>query len=119
MDDKKFAIAEFSAGGHLPAALGTMGKDKPSAMILGYSEILSSMGDGIYKENPGLDEKVTAKTPPAYIFSTGNDIIVPVENSLKFVEILDKNGGRIRTAYFQKGRPRTVSCKTADFKWRT
>lgn len=103
VDDKKIAIAGFSAGGHLAAALGTMGKDKPSAMILGYPAILSSMGDGICKEIPGLNEEVTSETPPAFIFSTSNDIIVPVENSLKFAEALDKNGVEFELHIFRKG----------------
>lgn len=103
VDAKKIAIAGFSAGGHLAAALGTMGKDKPTAMILGYPVILSSMGDGICKEIPGLDEKVTAETPPAFIFSTSNDIIVPVENSLKFAEALNKNGVEFELHIFRNG----------------
>lgn len=103
VDARRIAIVGFSAGGHLAAAVGTMGMDKPSAMILGYPAILSSMGDGIYKEIPGLDEKVTSETPPAFIFSTSNDIIVPVENSLKFAEALDKNGVEFELHIFRNG----------------
>lgn len=103
MDARRIAIAGFSAGGHLAAAVGTMGMDKPSAMILGYPAILFSMGDSIYKEIPGLDEKVTAETPPAFIFSTSNDIIVPVENSLKFAEALDKTGWNSNCIFSEMG----------------
>ena len=36
VDINKIAVCGFSAGGHLAAALGTMGKIRPAAMILGY-----------------------------------------------------------------------------------
>ena len=35
-DPGKIASIGFSAGGHLSGAMGTMGKERPNAMILGY-----------------------------------------------------------------------------------
>ena len=90
IDIDKIAVCGFSAGGHLAAALGTMGKTKPAAMILGYPCILDSIGCILANPVPSLEKMVDEKTPPAFIFSTFNDEVVPVENSLRFADALEK-----------------------------
>ena len=87
----KIAVIGFSAGGHLAAALGTMGKIRPDAMILGYPCILDSIGHILASPIPSLEKEVDAKTPPCYIFSTYEDQLVPIENSLEFASALNKN----------------------------
>lgn len=106
----KVAVCGFSAGGHLAASLGTLYDDekflkvykrdadiRPDAMILGYPVITSDehghersicnvSGDEKGGEDYlwfGVDQHVTAKTPPAFIWHTATDSTVPVENSLK------------------------------------
>jgi acetyl esterase/lipase len=91
VDKDRIAVVGFSAGGHLAGALGTMGKVKPQAMILGYPVTQEYMGRGL-KTMPGLDAKVGAATPPAFIFSTQNDTMVPIDNSLIFASALAKAG---------------------------
>jgi acetyl esterase/lipase len=90
VDPKKIAAIGFSAGGHLAAALGTMGKIKPAALILAYPCILASIGDVLANPVPSLDEKVDASTPPAFIWATAADALVPVENSLAFATALSR-----------------------------
>lgn len=92
VDIERIAVAGFSAGGHLAAVLGTMGEVKPSAMILGYPVTLDEMGRDIKKDLPSAPEHVTKKTPPTYIFTTCTDELVPVRNSLKMAEALDREG---------------------------
>ncbi|WP_310735488.1 hypothetical protein [Cohnella herbarum] len=41
------AVCGFSAGGHLAAALVTMGRIRPNAMILAYACILAATGGGL------------------------------------------------------------------------
>lgn len=96
VDAEKIAVCGFSAGGHLAASLGTMGKIRPAAMILGYpcitkdicvdSKILRN-----YENVPILDDKVDSLTPPAFIFSSSDDGLVPIISSIKFAEALGNN----------------------------
>ena len=95
VDTSKIAVCGFSAGGHLAAALGTMGKIRPAAMILGYPCItkdicIESRVLRNYIAVPTLDDKVDDKTPPAFIFSATDDGLVPLTSSLKFALALDE-----------------------------
>lgn len=104
----KIAVCGFSAGGHLCASLGTLwnhpllekmegfsGKEnKPNAMILGYPVITTSWMENCHvlprilggaEENRPLlscQDNVGPHTPPAFIFHTYEDDLVPVEDSI-------------------------------------
>ena len=111
------AICGFSAGGHLAASSGTLyntpefqaawGRNdhiRPDAMILSYPVITSDeythtgsienvSGSPIGSEKYcffGLDKHVDADTPPAFLWHTANDELVPVENSLRMAAQLSK-----------------------------
>jgi len=86
---EKIAVIGFSAGGHLAAWLSTYGTVKPAATILGYACILPEIGNLLGKELPDLCGKVNAATPPAFIFTTRNDPVVPVRHSLMYARALD------------------------------
>lgn len=103
INPEKIAVCGFSAGGHLAAALGTMGKIRPNALILGYPCILASMGEIFPAPIPSCDEFVDDKTPPTFIFHTFEDELVPVENSIKFSAALDKVKVPFEMHIFQKG----------------
>ena len=95
VDTSKIAVCGFSAGGHLAAALGTMGKIRPAAMILGYPCITKDICNDCdilhnHMAVPVLDDKVDEKTPPAFIFSATDDGLVPLTSSLKFALALDE-----------------------------
>lgn len=89
VDTEKIAVAGFSAGGHLAASLSVMSGEKPKAVILGCPVTLDDMGMNLNKTLPSVPEKVTSQTPPAYIFTTSTDELVPVRNSLKLAEALE------------------------------
>lgn len=93
IDIKKIAVCGFSAGGHLAAALGTMGKIRPAAMILGYPCITEDICNSPVLSNPvpTLDDKVDDKTPPAYIFAASDDGCVPIKSSLDMASALSKH----------------------------
>lgn len=80
----RIAAIGFSAGGHLAAALSTMGEEKPNACVLGYPCILEEIGNILANPIPGIDDKVTSDTPPTFIFAASDDSLVPIENSLKY-----------------------------------
>jgi acetyl esterase/lipase len=90
VDPTRVAVVGFSAGGHLAASLGTMGRTRPAAMILGYPCILASVGAALGKAIPSADEHVDGATPPTFIFQTANDPLVNAENALALASALNR-----------------------------
>ena len=114
--DEVFVVG-FSAGGHLTANLAVeyasvssrVGQTldcKPTAVGLSYPVITSKNGhvgsfvnllEGYSDEEKtellktlNLDEAVTKDTPPAFIWATVDDQVVPASNALKYAFALDK-----------------------------
>ena len=115
----KIMILGFSAGGHLAASLGvfydkpeilenlgcTEEECKPNGTILGYPVI----SGGIYShkgsfeklcgceydtekaEKLSIEKLVCDKTPPAFVWHTFEDTVVPVQNSLLYAKALADN----------------------------
>lgn len=104
IDKNKIAVCGFSAGGHLAAALGTTGRIRPQAMILGYPCILENISHILAAPVPSLEKEVDEKTPPCYIFTTAEDKTVPVENSLEFALALSRQGLAFELHVFERGR---------------
>lgn len=111
VDEDKVVVCGFSAGGHLAASFGVFWnsengikredeKNKPNGMILGYPVITSgekshsgsikriTKGDETLKERVSLENQVNSDTPPAFIWHTFEDELVPVENSLYMASAL-------------------------------
>ena len=111
----RIIVAGFSAGGHLAASLGTLWQEpfladilqvpaanyKPNGMLLAYPVITSgeyahrdsflALLQDRYEElanKMSLEEQVTENTPPAFLWHTFEDGLVPVENSLGFVRAM-------------------------------
>ncbi len=103
IDPQKIAACGFSAGGHLAAALGTMGRVRPNALVLGYPCILNSISPILAAPVPSLEKYVDQKTPPAFIFATAADALVPVEHSLQFAAALDRAKVPFEMHIFQNG----------------
>jgi acetyl esterase/lipase len=103
LDLEKIAVCGFSAGGHLAAALGTMGAIRPNALILAYPAILESISEFLPAPVPSLDRFVDGSTPPAFIFATAEDELVPVNHSLQFAAALDHAGVPFELHIFQRG----------------
>lgn len=100
---EQIAACGFSAGGHLAAALGTMGSMRPNALILGYPCILDSISDILAAPIPSLETRVDQKTPPTFIFATADDARVPVNNAIQFAAALDRAGRPFELHIFQSG----------------
>lgn len=117
IDNFKIAICGFSAGAHLAASLGvhwnkpfldvegiSIGINRPDALILAYPAISMknycniASRDNLLGKNPditlveemSLETQVSRNTPPSFIWHTGDDMEVPVENSLMFANALRK-----------------------------
>lgn len=119
VQEDKIVIAGFSAGGHLVTSLGVFWQEaflsdimqipkenyKPNGMILSYPVIssgpfahrdsfVSLLGERYDEllEKASLEKQVTEHTPPAFIWHTYEDNVVPVENALLFaVAMKEKN----------------------------
>lgn len=121
VDPKRIGIMGFSAGGHLSASAATSWvsgasdaadpldrvTSRPDFAVLAYPVITmtspfthtgsrdnllgaKASAELIAKNSP--EQHVTRETPPTFLFSTTNDDVVPVENSLMFYTALRKAG---------------------------
>lgn len=103
VDKEKIAAVGFSAGGHLCAAISTMGSIKPAASILVYPCILESTSGILAFPVPSIDEKVDEKTPPAFIVAACADELVPIENSLAYASALNRANVPFEIHIYEKG----------------
>ncbi|MBU2906429.1 alpha/beta hydrolase [Arenibacter algicola] len=117
LDPEKIGIMGFSAGGHLASTAGThFNKSyipnsegislRPSFMILIYPVISMKdelthngsrenlLGKSASEEqilNFSNELHIDSETPPTWLTHTGDDTVVPVENSIRFYQELIKN----------------------------
>jgi acetyl esterase/lipase len=126
------AVMGFGAGGHLAALLATdsaeaeaMHSDaverqssRPDAQILAYPviQLSKTFGDDSIRENLlgaateaeiaalDVDQRVSSITPPAFLFHTASDSVVPVGHSLAYALALVKNMVPVDLHCFQPGR---------------
>lgn len=117
----KIAVCGFSAGGHLAlsgavlAVPGLPEQPRPNAVILGYPVITA--GEYAHRgsfvqlagEDPAaqqafsLEDKITPRTPPVFVWHTMEDETVPVENTLLLVSALHRAGVPCEAHLFEKG----------------
>ena len=127
------AILGFSAGGHLAASAGVLDPDliptlvndqidaldpRPNASILCYPVIslvkFGHVGSGKHllgedssdaeREKLSLQNLVTEKTPPAFLWHTATDQAVPCENSIVFAKELWKRNIPAELHIFPEGK---------------
>ena len=126
------AVCGFSAGGHLSASSGilwnepviseTLGIEnrivRPDAMILSYPVITSGefahkysfecllgdkYADEAMRNHVSLECRVNETTPPAFLWHTFSDELVPVENSLLLASALRRAGVPFELHIFPDG----------------
>ncbi|MCL4545507.1 MAG: alpha/beta hydrolase [Chloroflexi bacterium] len=122
------AVLGFSAGGHLAASAATLfnrpdlgglrGDDvRPDAAVLCYAVLSFSvhahagsvrnlLGDSPapeLREALSLERSITSQTPPTFLWATGDDAAVPVENSLQFAAALRAHGVPFELHMFSHG----------------
>jgi acetyl esterase/lipase len=128
----RIAILGFSAGGHLASSAGThfdagtpQAADlverqscRPDALVLCYpvitfgehrhegsmTNLLGPDPDAELRSFMSSELQVTADTPPTFIWHTGDDAAVPVENALLFASALRRHGVPFALHVFPHGR---------------
>lgn len=119
IDPQRIGIIGFSAGGHLTCTAGThfdngdmnsqdpieRVSSRPDAMVLCYPVIsfgehrhhgsmvnlIGETPDESLRNNLSNENAVCPDTPPAFLWHTADDDVVPVENSLLFASSLSRN----------------------------
>jgi acetyl esterase/lipase len=128
INPERIAVIGFSAGGHLAATAGTQfdsgDKDsenpedqvssRPDAMILCYA--VTRLWGGVLRnllgENPSDEEmaffdcenRVAEETPPAFMWHTFDDAVVPVDHSTRMAEALRAKSVPVELHIFPTGR---------------
>lgn len=122
-------VMGFSAGGHLASTFGTHftqsvisnptnGSLRPDFMVLLYpvisfSDSITHQGSktNLIGKNPtpelihnfSNEEQVTPQTPPTFLVHAVDDKTVPVANSIRFLETLQRNKVPAEMHLYQKG----------------
>ena len=136
-DPNAIAVLGFSAGAHVAGSLAvlwpqeelwasmglTPAQVQPNAAVLCYPvitagehahrgsfEALTGSSDIAEHLPYSLETKVTAKTPPTFLWHTWDDAAVPVENTLLFAAALKAHGVRAEVHIFPHGDHGSALC---------
>lgn len=108
----KIAVIGFSAGGHLAACAATMSKNRPNAAILGYA-VTGVDVKGCNLSAPDAIAAVDGRTCPCFVFATRNDAVVPIENSVRFIAALARNGVSFESHIYAYGPHGFSVCRSS------
>lgn len=133
VDPNRIGVIGFSAGGHLAATVSTRFAEiepesddllvrissRPDFAILGYPVISlgraythggsqrNLLGDDPAPERieaMSAERQVTPETPPTFLFHTGEDQVVAVENAIDYYLACHQNGVPVEMHLFHEGR---------------
>ena len=122
IDPKRIGVMGFSAGGNLAAVLGTYYDEatyapfdsadalsaRPDFMVLGYALVPTGNQPSPRSSDPRtvfvmshiFEKRVTAKTPPAFVFAGNLDEKVPYVHSVRIAQALQTVGVQVELHIF-------------------
>ena len=132
IDTDKIVVMGFSAGGHLAASYGVFWNEpwiaeaidaqmeelRPNGLLLGYPVITSNqklwhegsfrnlLGSQWSEENAeklSLEKRIGPQTPKTFLWATFTDQVVPVENSVLWVQEMCRQGISVEFHLYEKG----------------
>ena len=106
------AVIGFSAGGHLAAAAATMSKNRPDAAILGYA-VAGNDVKGCSPTAPDTIGFVDKDTCPCFLFSTRDDGVVHILNSIDFMKALAEHNIAFESHIYAYGPHGCSTCDTS------
>ena len=110
----KIAVIGFSAGGHLTGCAATMAKNKPNAAILGYAAVDGDTITGYSPTTPDVISHVDDNTCPCFVFTSRTDNMVPVRNSVKFINALTEHDISFESHIYAYGPHGFSTCNNAS-----
>lgn len=108
----KIAVIGFSAGGHLAAAAATMSRNRPNAAILGYA-VAGEDVKGCNMSAPDTIPAVSIDTCPCFLFATRTDNVVPIMNTIQFMEALAEADVAFESHIYAYGPHGFSTCDTS------
>ena len=100
---ERIAVVGFSAGGHLAGCAATMAKYRPAAAILGYPVIEGDCAKIYESTAPDVISAIDNHTCPCFVFATRTDNLVPVKNTIHFLEALEKHDVAFESHIYSNG----------------
>jgi acetyl esterase/lipase len=129
----RVAIMGSSAGGHLAATLSTqfdLGQtdhadpierqsSRPDSACLCYpvitmqkpfahegstTNLLGESASDVERTSMSAETRVTPQTPPTFVWHTGEDASVPIENAMSYAAALRRHGVRFELHCYETGR---------------
>lgn len=141
IDPAEIVVAGFSVGGHITALFNDLWSDEafnrlagtspeqihPQAVILGYPVITPTAGFPTdtatlaqWTSDPAsiaADQRVSAQNAPTFLWATGNDPLVPVQNTLAYAQALLAHGVDTEVHIFHNG-PHGLALANAVTAWK-
>lgn len=91
IDSNYIVSIGFSAGGHVASCSASIAKNKPFATVLLYGLTATETLRYCAPEAPDSSNLVNENTTPCFLAAARNDWIVPIFNTTRFVDALQKN----------------------------
>ena len=100
---ERIVVIGFSAGGHLAGCAATMSKNRPAAAILGYPVIEGDCAKVYEATAPDVVAAVDEHTCPCFVFATRTDNVVPVKNTIHFINALEEHDVAFESHIYSNG----------------
>lgn len=110
----KVAVIGFSAGGHLAGCAAAIARNKPDAAILGYAAVEGETIQNYHPTAPDVISAVDDNTCPCFVFSSRTDNMVPVRNSVKFINALTEHDISYECHIYGHGPHGFSTCNSAS-----